>query len=99
MNSQTAVDLNVGLPSASRFSREAGRTNIVARISARFRPAKNVAASQAISGSVSSYRIGEVVHHGQFGTGRVVACWPDGRLQVKFADSARSRFVFPSFLD
>jgi hypothetical protein len=99
MNSQAAVDQNIGIGSTSQEARRAGFPNVVARIAAQLRPATRLKSDRSRSGFAPGYRIGEVVHHGRFGAGRVIAQWPDGRLQVKFADSARTRLIFPSFLD
>ncbi len=45
------------------------------------------------------YRLGEAVHHGSFGTGRVMSHWPDGRLVVRFDNAVKNRLIFPSLLN
>ena len=66
---------------------------------AKFRMEKGLGFGRASSGIASSYRLGEAVNHDQFGSGRVVSQWPDGRLLVRFDGEVKSRLVFPSILD
>lgn len=47
----------------------------------------------------SRFRLGDAVRHGRFGSGRVQAHWPDGTVQVRFDRAARSRLVWPAFLE
>lgn len=69
--------------------------------------ASNLAALVSISGQisiassrkVSGYRLGEKVGHARFGSGQVLAHWPDGRLLIRFDRAARNRLVWPSLLD
>lgn len=47
----------------------------------------------------SKFRLGDVVHHGRFGPGRVLAHWPDGTVMVRFDRLAKNRLVWPAFLN
>lgn len=46
----------------------------------------------------TAYRLGDIVYHGSFGRGQIVAAWPDGRLLVSFSDDGENQLVFPSLL-
>jgi hypothetical protein len=48
---------------------------------------------------VTRYRIGDVVQHVQFGSGQVLAIWPDGRLQIRFETEGRNQLIFPSLVN
>ncbi len=50
------------------------------------------------SRKIEGCQIGQTVHHGDFGSGEIVAAWPDGRLLVKFADRSENLLVYPSLL-
>lgn len=47
----------------------------------------------------AGYRMGEAVFHGRFGIGKVMAQYPDGRLQIRFDDYAKSQLIYPSLLN
>jgi hypothetical protein len=70
-----------------------------ARSAARFITENSISSGKGSSGTALSYRLGQIVHHSRFGTGRVVAHWPDGTLLVKFDGAVKNRLVFPSLLD
>ena len=70
-----------------------------ARSLARSRTENSIRSSKASSGTGASYHLGQAVHHGQFGTGQVMAHWPDGTLLVRFDSAVKSRLVWPSLLD
>jgi len=78
--------------------RPAATSRLGAHAAERPRPENGSRLSHA-SPAAPGLRLGEAVHHGQFGPGRVTAHWPDGTLQVRFEGAARSRLVWPSFLD
>ncbi len=44
-------------------------------------------------------QLGDLVRHGRYGSGRVLAHWPDGTVQVRFNRTARNRLVWPAFLE
>jgi hypothetical protein len=50
------------------------------------------------NGSSPVYRLGDSVRHGRYGTGRVMARMPDGRLQIRFDGVGKSQMIFPSLL-
>lgn len=63
-------------------------------------PLRSDSRSAERSGTTTSRpRLGEAVHHSQYGDGQVLAHWPDGTLLVRFHSTAKSRLVWPSFLD
>ena len=69
-----------------------------ARSAARFITQNSIRSGKGLTGAAPSYRLGQIVHHSRFGTGQVVAHWPDGRLLVKFDGTVENRLVFPLLL-
>jgi hypothetical protein len=59
----------------------------------------NFRSEKASSGTAQAYRLGDAVQHSGFGTGRVMAHWPDGTLLVRFDRDVKSQLVWPSLLD
>lgn len=93
MNTPTTLELRTGLQSNNKTYRSAAPLRIFARSKAKFRTSK------ASSAKAPDYRLGEVVQHGHFGTGRVMALWPTGSLLVRFDGADKNRLVFPSLLN
>jgi hypothetical protein len=50
------------------------------------------------NGRIPSLHLGDTVRHARFGTGRVMAQLPDGRLQIRFEGVVKSQMIFPSLL-
>lgn len=69
-----------------------------ARSAVKPRTESRIRSSEASSGVAPGYRLGDSVRHGRFGTGRVIAPWPDGTLLVRFDGEAKSRLIWPSLL-
>ncbi len=99
MNTPTTLELRTGLQSNDKTYRSAAPLRIFARSKAKSRTEKSTRSSKASSAKAPSYRLGEVVHHGHFGTGRVMANWPDGALLIRFDNAVKSRLIFPSLLN
>ena len=59
----------------------------------------NFRSEKASTGTAQTYRLGDAVHHSGYGTGRVMAHWPDGTLLVRFDREVKSQLVWPSLLD
>ncbi len=52
----------------------------------------------SLNGTSPDYRLGDIVRHARYGTGRVMAQLPDGRLQIRFEGVRKSQMIFPSLL-
>lgn len=50
------------------------------------------------SAAVSKLRLGATVRHAGFGTGQVIANWPDGTVIVRFEGASRNRKIWPAHL-
>jgi hypothetical protein len=59
---------------------------------------KSIRSRKLTKAKNQNYRLGQVVHHGSFGSGQVMALWPDGRVLVRFDRAAKNQLIFPSFL-
>lgn len=70
-----------------------------ARSAARFKTENSIRSGKGSSRTALRYRLGQIVHHSRFGTGRVMAHWPDGTLLIKFDRAGGHRLVIPSLLD
>jgi hypothetical protein len=89
----TRVRLNDKTPRVGAWLRSIGRFAAPAKTESRIR-----SISQS-SGTASSYRLGDAVRHNGFGSGRVMAHWPDGTLLIRFDRETKNRLVWPSLLD
>ena len=69
------------------------------RSAARSRTENRIGSSRTSSGKAHARLLGDAVHHDQFGSGRVMAHWPDGTLLVRFDGEVKSRLVWPSLLN
>jgi hypothetical protein len=69
------------------------------RSAVRSRTENGFSPSKISSGKAPARCLGDAVHHGQFGSGRVMAHWPDGTLLIRFEGGGKSRLVWPSFLN
>jgi len=99
MNIPSTLEIRTGVQSKDWIHQLVTTLRMYTRSAAKSRTEKSIRSSKASSGTAPGYRLGEVVQHGQFGTGRVMAHWPDGTLLVRFDSMAKSRLVFPSLLD
>jgi hypothetical protein len=69
------------------------------RSAVRSRTENGISPRKVSSGKAPARRLGDAVHHSQFGSGRVMAHWPDGTFLIRFEDEAKSRLVWPSLLN
>lgn len=99
MNTSSTLEMNMELQSNIKTYRPETSLRNFASFIAKSKTAISIRSSNASSKKAQSYRLGEVVHHGHFGSGRVMALWPDGSLLVRFDDAVKSRLIFPSLLD
>ena len=99
MITPSALEMGTDVRSINKTRRPEPLLRMFARSLAKSRTGNSIRSSKALSGTAPSYRLGEVVQYGQFGTGRVMANWPDGTLLVRFESVVKSRLVSPSLLD
>jgi hypothetical protein len=64
----------------------------------RFKTENSIRSGKGSFRTALSFRLGQVVYHSRFGTGRVMAHWPDGTPLFKFDGEDQNRLVFPSLL-
>jgi hypothetical protein len=50
-------------------------------------------------GKTPRARLGDTVRHSVFGSGRILAFWPDGAYLVKFENGVGFRLISPHLLD
>jgi hypothetical protein len=55
-------------------------------------------ARESMNGKPPGLQLGDTVRHDRFGTGRVMARYPDGRMQIRFVGVGKSQMIFPSLL-
>lgn len=99
MNALSILEIGSKVWSKDKAHRLAARLGQSERSAARSRTENSIRSGQGSSGIALSYRLGQTVHHSRFGTGRVMAHWPDGTLLVRFDGADKNRLVFPSLLD
>jgi hypothetical protein len=99
MNTPSTLEMSMKLQSNFKTYRPITPLRDFARLIVRVKTAISIHPNMVSSGIAVNYRLGEAVHHGQFGSGRVMAHWPDGSLLVRFDGAAKSRLVFPSLLN
>ena len=99
MNTNSILETGTKVWSKDKAQNLAARLGQYVRSAARSRTENSIRSGKGSTGTTPSYQLGQIVHHGRFGTGRVMAHWPDGRLQVKFNGADKNRLVFPSLLD
>jgi len=99
MNTNSILETGTKVWSEDKDQSLAARLGHYVRSTVRSITENRIRSGQGSSGTAPSHRLGQIVHHSRFGTGRVVAHWPDGRLQVKFDGEDKNRSVFPSLLD
>lgn len=98
MNTPSTLEMSMELRSNVKTYSPATPLRNFASLIARAKTVISIRPSKVSSGIAVNYRLGEAVHHGQFGAGRVMAHWPDGSLLVRFDSAVKSRLVFPSLL-
>ena len=99
MNTLSTLEIGTKVWSKDKAQHLVALLRQYVRSAARSRTENSVRSSKDSFWTASSYRLGQTVHHSRFGTGRVMAHWPDGTLLVRFDGAVKSRLVFPSLLN
>ncbi|MFQ5922506.1 MAG: hypothetical protein ACE5M4_06645 [Anaerolineales bacterium] len=99
MNTPATLEFGPQVRSNDKTHRPVTSLSMYARSAVKSKTEKSTRSSKASSEPAPSYRLGDAVHHGRFGTGQVMAQWPDGTLLVRFDRAVKSRLVWPSLLD
>ena len=99
MNTTSTLEIRKEVQQDGKLIRLAAQLKMLAQSAVKSVKENSNQLSEASSRTAPSYRLGEAVQHGKFGSGRVMAHWPDGTLLVRFEGMAKSRLVWPSFLD
>ncbi len=99
MITPSTLEIGTEVGSRNRTHRPESLLRTFARSLTKSRSEKGIRSSKPSFRTAQSYRLGEVVHHGKFGTGQVMVHWPDGTLLVRFDGAVKSRLVWPSLLD
>ena len=99
MNYPAALEMSTKARSNDKTQNPVGWLREYARSLVKSKAEGSTRPSQAISKTKPGYRLGDAVHHSGFGTGRVMAHWPDGTLLVRFDREVKSQLVWPSLLD
>jgi hypothetical protein len=99
MNTSSILETGTKVWSKDKAQRLVAMLRQYVRSTARFITENCIRSDKGSLGIALSYRLGQIVHHSRFGTGRVMAHWPDGTLLVKFDGADKNRMVFPSLLD
>lgn len=99
MNTTSALEISKEVQASGKSVRLVAQLKKVTHAVVRSIKENSIRLGEGSARTASGYQLGEPVRHGQFGRGRVVAHWPDGTLLVRFEDMAKSRLVWPSFLD
>jgi len=98
MNTPTTLDMKTNLRSNAKTQGWVNALRLLPTLLERTSAIKSIRSNKVSAQKAHSYRLGEVVHHGSFGSGTVKALWPDGRVLVRFDRAAKNQLIFPSFL-
>jgi hypothetical protein len=98
MNAQTLIERKSDLKTVRNTGLLRALQSEIVRLRGRISESARARLKRLSSRKNKGYQIGQTVHHGDFGSGRIVAAWPDGRLLVKFTSRGDNLLVFPSLL-
>ena len=98
MNTPSTLEMSLQVRSTIKTGRLANTLRFFPTLLESYSTTKSTRSSKVSSEKAQSYRLGEIVHHGSFGSGRVKALWPDGRVLVRFDRAAKNQLIFPSLL-
>jgi hypothetical protein len=82
MNTLSILEMGTKVWSKGKAQHLVAMLRQYVRSVARFKTENSIRSDKGSSATALSYRLGQVVHHSRFGTGRVMAHWPDGTLLV-----------------
>lgn len=98
MNTPTTLELSSKVRPNEKTFDQAPAYRIFAGLIANAKASLKGRSNRVPMRTAPGYRLGEAVHHAQFGAGQVKAQWPDGTVLVRFDNETQSRLVFPSLL-
>jgi hypothetical protein len=98
MNAQTLLERKSDLRTGRKTGILRALRGEIVRLIGSMSKIASVRWKQFSSRRTETYRLGEAVHHGDFGSGEIVAAWPDGRMLVKFTGRSENLLVFPTLL-